>query len=149
MYKCPRHPWAYCIDEDGETCVLCEQFHKRKEMESQKENRLIQEANVAAALASRAGTCKTGKAEWGNKLPTAGKLARTAANKAREDSKASINGGCQNRKGEKPGRGPKEQSCRIMRQRQISRTTRPQTLSRTKQRGSRSSGSSEGDKNGQ
>lgn len=107
MYKCPRHPWAYCIDEDGETCVLCEQFHKRKEMEIQKENRLIQEANVAAALASRAGTCKTGKAEWGNKLPTAGKLARTAANKAREDSKATNIGGCQKRKGEKAWKGAK------------------------------------------
>lgn len=66
---------------------MCEEKWKREEKENQDQNRIIQEAIVAAALANRAETCLAGKAPWGNKLPTAGQVAKTAALKAREASK--------------------------------------------------------------
>lgn len=69
------------------------------------ENQIIQEAVVAAALANRADTCKAGKAQWGNKLPTAGTLAKTGALKAREALKAMDAGNNENGKVKTPWKG--------------------------------------------
>ena len=90
------------MDEKGQTCVLCQEKWKREEKQLEEENRILQQAIVAAALADKTENCKAGKAQWGNKLPTAGQLAKTAALKARENAKQNQNG-----KAEKPWKGPK------------------------------------------
>lgn len=87
LYNCPRHTSVYCKDRDGQTCVQCAKKWQREEQEIQNHNRLIQEAVVAEALANRAESIQAKKPQWGSKLPKAEKLAKTAAQKAREVAK--------------------------------------------------------------
>ena len=107
VFNCPRHPKVYCLDEHGNTCVLCKEFYKRQEKEIQEEKRNTQEAIVAAALANRAENSLAGKSKWGNKLPKAGDVARSAANKAREASKVTEARQHQNNNMENACKGPK------------------------------------------
>lgn len=87
MFHCPKHPDAYCKDKEGKTCVLCVEVERRFERDQSKNKRMIREAQVAAALAARAGTLAAKKARWDDRLPTVNKLAKTAANKAQQDLK--------------------------------------------------------------
>lgn len=87
VFNCPRHPEAYCIDKEGETCVLCEEAERRFERTQIKAKRRVRETEVAAALAARADPLTAGKVRWDDKLPTLNKLAKTAANKAQQASK--------------------------------------------------------------
>ena len=77
----------YCKDREGQTCVQCVKKWQREEQETQAHNRVRQEAIVSEALANRGETLQPGKAQWGQKLPTAEKSAKTAAQKAREAMK--------------------------------------------------------------
>lgn len=87
LYKCPRHPSVYCKEQDGQNCVQCLKRWQGEEQEIQAHNRVRQEAIVSEALANRGETLQPGKAQWGQKLPTAERSAKTAAQKAREAMK--------------------------------------------------------------
>ena len=87
LHNCPRHPTVYCTDREGQTCVQCVRKWQREEQEIQAHNRARQEAIVSEALANRGETLQPGKAQWGQKLPTAERSAKTAAQKAREAMK--------------------------------------------------------------
>ena len=77
----------YCKDREGQTCVQCVKKWQREEQEIQAQNRARQEVIVSEALANRGESLQPGKAQWGQKLPSAQKSAKTAAQKAREAMK--------------------------------------------------------------
>ena len=64
--------------------MQCVKKWQREEQEVQAHNRARQEVIVSEALANRGETLQPGKARWGQKLPTAERSAKTAAQKARE-----------------------------------------------------------------
>ena len=67
--------------------MQCVKKWQREEQEIQAQNRARQEVIVSEALANRGESLQPGKAQWGQKLPSAQKSAKTAAQKAREAMK--------------------------------------------------------------
>ena len=107
MHKCPRHPWVYCLDKEGKTCVLCVEADKRFERVQLQAKRVVRETQVAAALDVRADTRAAKKVRWDDKLPTVDKLARTGANKAQQASKTANAQNTENNKGGRAWNGAK------------------------------------------
>ena len=115
LYNCPRHPNVYCKDKEGQNCVQCVKKWQREEQEIQAHNRARQEAVVSEALANRGETLQPGKGQWGQKLPTAEKSAKTAAQRAREAMKRTdvSNGPSKGAKGAKMGKHQDQESTRV------------------------------------
>ncbi|CAF9943500.1 MAG: hypothetical protein ALECFALPRED_000515 [Alectoria fallacina] len=107
MHKCPRHPWVYCLDKEGRTCVLCVEADKRFERVQLQAKRVVRDAQVAAALDVRADTRAAKKVRWDDKLPTVDKLARTGANKAQQALKTANAQNTENNKGGRAWNGAK------------------------------------------
>ena len=99
MFRCPRHPDRFCQDMNGKTCILCIEAKKRSGKDQEREKRDAREAEVAAALASRAASLAERKMVWNEKLPTVNKLAKSAANKAQQALRTGNRRNVNNRRG--------------------------------------------------
>lgn len=107
VFRCPRHPERFCSDKTGKSCVLCIENESRFETQQGKEKRVAREAEVAAALATRAETFAAGKIRWDDKLPTINRLAKSAANKAQQALKTGTRQDAGKRNGAKVWKGAK------------------------------------------